>query len=161
RDFSERDRGLVNRLYPHLVQAFRNTASLARICRDVNELVEMLEGPTSSVVVLGGNGLVRRWSEQAKRWIAQYCRTPFPASGDRLPDCFGEWYIRQLALVAEETLLPSPRDPLVVDKNGRQLTAQLIPDHFGNEHLLLLNEKRGDVSWNALGEHGLTPRESE
>src|SRR5262249_22711567 len=49
----------------------------------------------------------------------------------------------------------------VVDKSGRQLTVQLIPDHFRDEHLLLLNEKRGDVSWTALGRHGLTPRESE
>lgn len=161
RDFSERERNLMNRLYPHLTQAFRNTASLNRFCRDVDELVEMLEGPTSSVIVLAGNGGVKRWTEQARNWIAQYCRTPFPANGDRLPDCFADWYRRQLALVAQETLAPSPRDPLVVDKNGRQLNVQLIPDHFRDEHLLLLNEKCRETSWSALGEHGLTPRESE
>lgn len=161
RDFTERERALMNRLYPHLVQAFRNTASLNRFCRDVDELVETLEGPMSSVIVLAGNGCVKRWTEQAKTWIAQYCRTPFPAGGDRLPDCFAEWYRRQLALAAQKTLSPSPRDPLVVEKNGRQLTVQLIPDHFRDEHLLLLNEKRRDSSWSALGEYGLTPRESE
>jgi len=48
-----------------------------------------------------------------------------------------------------------------VDGTGRQLTVQLIPDHFRDEHLLLLNEKCRDASWSALGEHGLTPRESE
>jgi DNA-binding CsgD family transcriptional regulator len=161
RDFSERERGLVNRLYPHLVQAFRNTASLNRLCRDVDEFVEMLEGPTSSVIVLAGTGRVKRWTEQARTWIAHYCRTPFPAEADRLPDCFAEWYRRQLALVAQETLLPSPRDPLIVERNGRQLTVQLIPDHFRDEHLLLLNEKRQDSAWSALGDYGLTPRESE
>lgn len=161
RDFTERERALLNRLYPHLVQAFRNTASLNRLSRDVDELFEMLEGPTSSVIVLSETGRVKRWTEQAKSWIAQYCRTPFPASGERLPDCFGEWYRRQLALVAQETLAPSPRDPLIVDKNARQLTVQLIPDHFRDEHFLLLNEKRCDTSWSALGEYGLTPRESE
>jgi DNA-binding CsgD family transcriptional regulator len=160
-DFAERERTLVNRLYPHLVQAFRNTASLNRLSRDVDGLIGMLEGPTSSVIVLAGDGRVKRWMEQGKNWIAQYCRTPFPAETDRLPDCFADWYHRQLALVAQETLAPSPRDPLIVDKNGRQLTVQLIPDHFRDEHLLLLNEKRGDASWNALGEYGLTPRESE
>lgn len=161
RDFSERERALMNSLYPHLIQAFRNTASLNRLCRDVDELFEMLEGPTSSVIVLAGNGRVKRWTEQAKSWIAQYCRTPFPVDEDRLPDCFAEWYRQQLALVARETLSPSPRDPLVVEKDGRQLTVQLIPDHFRDEHLLLLNEKRRDSSWSALGEYGLTPRESE
>ena len=161
RDFSERERVLMDQLYPHLVQAFRNTASLNRFCRNVDELVEMLEGPTSSVIVLSGNGMVKRWTEQAKTWIAQYCRTPFPASGDLLPDCFADWYRRQLALVAQETLSPSPRDPLVVDKSSRQLTVQLIPDHFRDEHLLLLNEKGRDASWSTLGDHGLTPRESE
>lgn len=161
RDFAERDRMLINRLHPHLVQAFRNTASLNRLSRDVDGLVGMLEGPTSSVIVLAGNGRVKRWTEQGKSWIAQYCRTPFPAEADRLPDCFGDWYGRQLALVAKETLTPSPRDPLIVDKDGRQLTVQLIPDHFRDEHLLLLNEKRGDASWSALGACGLTPRESE
>ena len=161
RDFTERERALVDRLYPHLVQAFRNTASLNRLCRDVDELVEMLEGPTSSVVVLGGSGGVKRWSEQAKKWVAQYCRTPFPAEADRLPDCFAEWYQRQLALAAHETLSPTPREPLIVDKNGRQLTVQFVPDHFRDEHLLLLNEKRRDSSWTALAASGLTPRESE
>lgn len=161
RDFTERERALLNRLHPHLVRAFRNTAALTRMSRDVDALFELLEGPTSSVVVLSETGAVKRWTGQAKAWIAQYCRTPFPAGGDRLPDCFSDWYRRQLELVAQQTLAPQPRDPLVVEKNGRQLTAQLIPDHFHDEHLLLLNEKRRDASWTALGEHGLTPRESE
>lgn len=161
RDFTERERGLLNRLYPHLVRAFRNTASLNRLSRDVDALFELLEGPTSSVIVLSETGSVKRWTERAKTWIAQYCQTPFPANGDRLPDCFAEWYSRQLAMVAQQTLTPLPRDPLVVNKNCRQLTVQLIPDHLHDEHLLLLNEKRGDTSWSALGDHGLTPRESE
>ena len=160
-DFTGRERALLNRIYPHLVQAFRNTASLNRLCREVDEFVALLEGPTSSVIVLAANGRVKRWSEQGKTWVAHYCRTPFPAEAERLPDCFAEWYRRQLAAMARAMLLPSPRDPLVVEKNGRQLTVQLIPDHFRDEHLLLLNEKRGDTSWSTLGEYGLTPRESE
>jgi DNA-binding CsgD family transcriptional regulator len=161
RDFTERERGLLNRLHPHLVRAFRNAASLNRLSRDVDALFELLEGPTSSVIALSETGCVKRWAAQAKTWIAQYCRTPFPASGDQLPDCFAEWYQRQLTLVANDTLAPLPREPLIVDRNGRQLTVQLIPDHFHDEHLLLLNEKRGDTAWSALGRHGLTPRESE
>ena len=161
RDFSDRECALLSTLYPHLVQAFHNTASLNRFSRDMDELVEMLEGPTSSVIVLAGNGRVKRWTEQARSWIAQYCRTPFPAVENRLPDCFAEWYRCQLSLVAQETLSPSPRDPLVVERNGRQLTVQLIPDHLRDEHLLLLNEERRDSSWNSLTECGLTPRESE
>ncbi|MGQ0752570.1 MAG: response regulator transcription factor, partial [Betaproteobacteria bacterium] len=51
--------------------------------------------------------------------------------------------------------------PLIVEKDARQLTVQFIPDHFRDEHLLLLNEKRRDTSWSAGGAHGLTPRESE
>ncbi len=161
RDFSARERALMGSLYPHLIQAFRNTASLNRVCRDMDELFQLLEGPTSSVIVLAGDGRVKRWTRQAQTWIAQYCRTPFPAGEDRLPDCFADWHRGQLALVAQETLAPSPREPLVVKKNGRQLAVQLIPDQFRDEHLLLLNEKPGDTSWRALGEHGLTPRESE
>lgn len=161
RDFSDRECALLSMLYPHLVQAFRNTASLNRLGRDINELVELLEGPTSSVIVLAGTGHVKRWTEQARTWIAQYCRTPFPAEENRLPECFADWYRRALALVAQETLAPSRREALIVDKNARQLTVQLIPDHFRDEHLLLLNEKRGDSSWNSLKECGLTPRESE
>ena len=161
RDFSERERALLSTLYPHLVQAFRNIASLNRYCRDLDELVEMFEGPLSSVIVLAGNGRVKRWTEQAKNWIAQYCRTPFPADENRLPDCFAEWYRCQLALVARKTPVPLPREPLIVEKNGRQLTVPLIPDHLRDEHLLLLNEKRRDSSWSSLAECGLTPRESE
>jgi len=161
RDFSERERSLLNLIYPHLVQAFRNTASLTRLHRDVGNVIEMLEGPTSSVIVLSGDGHVKRWTEQARKWIAQYCRTPFPAGEDRLPDCFADWYRGQLDLLAHETLLPTPRDPLVVEKNDRQLLVQLIPDHFRDEHLLLLSEKGSASSWSALAEYGLTPRELE
>ena len=142
-DFSERERALLNTIYPHLTQAFRNTASLTRFHRDVNALMEKLEGPTSSVIVLSGSGRVKRWSEQARTWIAQYCKTPFPVREDRLPDCFAEWYRRQLAVIAQETLSPSPREPLIVEKNGRQLLVQLIPDHFRDEHLMLLSENLG------------------
>ncbi len=161
RDFSDRECALLSTLCPHLVQAFRNTASLSRFCHNMDELVEMLEGPTSSVIVLAGNGRVKRWTEQARTWIAQYCRTPFPAGENRLPDCFAEWYQCQLALVAQEILASPPREPLVVDQDGKQLTVQLIPDYFRDEHLLLLNEKRRDSSWSSLAEYGLTPRESE
>jgi hypothetical protein len=93
----------------------------------VDELVDMLEGPTSSVIVLAANGRVKRWSEQARTWIAQYCRTPFPTEADRLPDCFADWYRRQLALVAQETLLPSPRDPLVVTRTAGSSPCSLFP----------------------------------
>ena len=161
RDFSERERALLGTLHPHLVQAFRNIASLNRYCQDLDELVRMLEGPISSVIVLAGDGCVKRWTEQAKNWINQYCRTPFPAEENRLPECFAEWYQCQLAKVACESPSAAPRDPLIVEKNGRQLTVQLIPDHLRDEHLLLLNEKRRDSSWSSLAEHGLTPRESE
>jgi DNA-binding CsgD family transcriptional regulator len=161
RDFSERERALLGTLYPHLVQAFRNIASLNRYCQDLDELVRMLEGPISSVIVLAGNGRVKRWTEQARNWITQYCRTPFPAEENRLPECFADWYRGQLAKVAREAPSAAPRDPLFVEKNGRQLTVQLIPDHLRDEHLLLLNEKRRDSSWSSLAERGLTPRESE
>jgi hypothetical protein len=36
----------------------------------VGGLFEMLEGPTSSVIVLSESGRVKRWIEQAKSWIA-------------------------------------------------------------------------------------------
>ena len=161
RDFSDRECAMLSMLYPHLVQAFHNTASLNRFGRDMNELIELLEGPTSSVIVLAGNGRVKQWTEQARAWIVQYCQTPFPAEENQLPDCFADWYRRQLSLVAQDNPARSPRDPLIVEKNGRELEVQLVPDHLRDEHLLLLNEKRRDSSWSSLAECGLTPRESE
>jgi len=161
RDFTERERSLMNRLYPHLVQAFRHVASLDRYSRGMDELVEMLEGPTSSVIVLAGDGRIKRWSAQAKTWVARYCRTPLPLCGERLPDCFLAWYRRQVDRVGRERAPAQPRDVLLVEKDGRQLAVQFVPDYLRDEHLLLLNEKRCDTPWRALSEYGLTPRESE
>jgi DNA-binding CsgD family transcriptional regulator len=161
RDFTERERGLLNRLYPHLAQAFLHLASLDRYCRGMDELVDMMEGPTSSVIVLAGDGRIKRWSAQAKTWVARYCRTPFPVDDERLPDCFASWYRRQLERVARDRTVTQPSDALIVEKDGRQLSVQFIPDYLRDEHLLLLNEKRGDMPWRALTEYGLTPRESE
>jgi hypothetical protein len=135
------------------MQASRHVASIRRMCRGLDELVKLLEGPTSSVVVLAGDGRVLRWSEQARHWIARYCRTPFPVEQNRLPDCFAEWYRGQQTRMAQSDheAAAVPRDPLIVDKDGRQLAVQLVPDHLRDEHMLLLNERASDVPWRFAG----------
>lgn len=161
RRFTQRTWALAHCLYPHLLNVYTTLASRSRARRDVDDLVALLEGPTSSVIVLAGTGEVRRWTAQAQQWIRQYCRTPFPTEADRLPDCFAQWYRRQLALAGQAQQVPFAFEPLVAEHDGRQLTVQFIPDDLRDEHLLLLNERQLTTSWAALEPYSLTPRESE
>lgn len=156
-DTGERDR--LELLRPHIVQAHANAAMLGGLRRGIEELVERLQDSTRTVIILTPRGRIQHWSEQARAWIARYCKTVFPRPASRLPECFDRWYRHQVSLQARPLLATPPGEPLVVPAEGRELWARLIPDGVHHRQLLLLEERSTVDPQRPFEQFGLTARE--
>jgi len=139
REFSERDRDVLDLVRPDLEGALRATEARAR-------LAVALANPTlgTAVVLLDPYGEIELASADAERWLAEHFGAA--AHPGWLPAPVAEW----LAL--------PPRPPLVAERDGRRITISLVP---GDPHALLLEEDVASVRAGALVRLGLTPRETE
>jgi len=140
REFSERDRDVLDIACPVLEDALRTTQARGRL---VHALATD-PPPGTAVVLLNRDGEIELSSPDADRWLEEH----FAAAEHPgwLPVPVAEW----LAL--------PPRPPLVSERDGRRLTVRLLP---GDPHALLLEEQVGRFRTDALDRLGLTPRESE
>jgi DNA-binding CsgD family transcriptional regulator len=140
REFSERDRDVLDIVRPGLEGALRAAEARGRLAR-------ALVGkppPGTAVVLLDRYGEIELSSLDAERWLAEH----FGAAEHPgwLPGPVALW----LAL--------PPRPPLVSERDGRRLTVRLLP---GDPHALLLEEEVASFRTDALDRLGLTPRETE
>jgi DNA-binding CsgD family transcriptional regulator len=140
REFSERDRDVLDIAGPVLEDALRTTHARGRLLH----ALAAEPPPGTAVVLLNRDGEIELSSPDADRWLAEH----FDAAEHPgwLPGPVAEW----LAL--------PPRPPLVSERDGRQLTVRLLP---GDPHALLLEEQVARFRTDALDRLGLTPRETE
>ena len=140
REFSERDRDVLDIARPVLEGALRTTQARGRLVR----ALAADPPPGTAVVLLNRDGEIELSSPDADRWLAEH----FDAAEHPrwLPGPVAEW----LAL--------PPRPPLVTERGGRRLTVRLLP---GDPHALLLEEQVASFRTGALDRLGLTPRETE
>ena len=140
RQFSERDRDVLDLARPVLEAALRDARARERLVR----ALAADPPPDTAVVLLDRYGEIEHSSLDAERWLAEH----FEAAEQPgwLPAAVATW----LAL--------PPRPPLVSVRDGRRLTVQLLP---GDPHALLLEEEVASFRPDALDRLGLTPRETE
>ena len=140
REFSERDRDVLDLVRPGLEDALRGAETRARLVR----AFAANPPPGTAVVLLDRYGEIEHSNLDAERWLAEH----FGAAEHPgwLPGPVAEW----LAL--------PPRPALVSVRDGRRLTVQLLP---GDPHALLLEEEVASFRTDALDRLGLTPRETE
>ena len=140
REFSERDRDVLDIARPGLEGALRATQARERLVR----ALAADPPPGTAVVLLDRYGEIELSSPDAERWLAEH----FGAAEHPgwLPGPVAEW----LAL--------PPRPPLVSERDGRRLTVRLLP---GDPHALLLEEEVASFRPDALDRLGLTARETE
>jgi len=139
REFSERDRDVLDIVRPGLEGALRAAEARGRLARAL-----VSRPPGTAVVLLDRYGEIELSSLDAERSLAEH----FGAAEHPgwLPAPVALW----LAL--------PPRPPLVSERDGRRLTVRLLP---GDPHALLLEEEVASFRTDALERLGLTPRETE
>lgn len=140
RQFSERDRELLDLVRPALEAALQEAGARERLVRSL----AVDPPPGTAVVLLDDYGEIEHSSFDAERWLAEHFEPAEHAGW--LPAAVAAW------------LAVPPRPPLVSVRDGRRLTVQLLP---GDPHALLLEEEVASFRPGALVRLGLTPRETE
>lgn len=140
REFSERDRDVLDLVRRALEGALRATEARGRLAR----ALAANPPPGTAVVLLDRYGEIEFSSVDAERWLAEHFGVAEHPGW--LPGPVAEW----LAL--------PPRPPLVAEREGRRLTICLLP---GDPHALLLEEEVASFRTGALDRLGLTARETE
>jgi DNA-binding CsgD family transcriptional regulator len=140
RDFSERDRDVLDLVRPVLEDALRDAHARERF----DHARGASPPPGTAVVLLDSHGEIEQSSFDAERWLGEHFGPAEHAGW--LPGAVASW----LAL--------PPRPPLVSVRDGRRLTVYLLP---GDPHALLLEEEVASFRQDALDRLGLTPRETE
>lgn len=160
RDFSERDRSLLDLLLPHLVQAHRNAAALTRSQHDASHFRRAVEISEQGTIALSDKDRPRWRDERARRWVEEYFEPARRA--DRLPESLARWVGHQRSLLSGEGAVPPPREPLVVKRPGKRLLVRLVADGpEGETDLLILEERHAPLSADSLRALGFTAREAE
>lgn len=154
RDFSERDRRLMDLLRPHLIQAYRN-AEAATIAREEHGLTcDGLEASGIGAIQLDARGRVLEVSGLARRWVERYFG---PLRDGHLPQILADWVRLQRGPRNGE--LPPPPRPLVAQRDGARLVARLLTRPRAS--LILLQKERIMADREALAHFGLSRREAE
>jgi DNA-binding CsgD family transcriptional regulator len=131
RDFSARDRAVLDLLQPHLVHLYR----AAEAKRKLREALALLESTRTAVVLLEADDRVAYASTAARELLGRFCGE----TSIGLPDSLASWL--------RERRSTAIRGPLRIDAGDRSLVVDVVDD------ALLLEERRRMPR--------LTPRERE
>jgi len=156
-DFTDRDRGVLSVLRPHLMTAYANAETVSAFRRTAPAAGGPPETRRREVVFLrrSGRHLI---SPRARYWLTLYFGGGH-ARRDQLPEDLQRWVRAQGTRLGHANTLTEPPRPLVMRREDTRLNIRLIPD--SPDFLLVLEEEDTKVNYPALQQMGLTPRESE
>lgn len=158
RDFSERDRLILNLLRPHLIQAYANAEAIRVMRQEVGLLGQAMEARDQGVVLLTKDGRVRLINSRAQQWLADYFGRS-SQHADHLPVVFRTWLTHQEASLNGTDDVPLPRKPFVVEKQGERLVVRHLCE--ADRCILLMEQEPVSVQPVAFKLSGLTRREVE
>lgn len=159
RDFTERDRSVLNLIRPHLTQAYRNAIALTQTQQELAQLNRTLE--QLGMIVLTRDLKVQRMTCRAGQLLLQYFQVSSP-SVTHLPENLLRWVNYQISQLTVTNEIASPCLPLQLEGEGKRLVVRLIPDPLNEQYLLLLQEELPQsFSAELLTLLGLTLREAE
>jgi DNA-binding CsgD family transcriptional regulator len=156
RDFSERDRSVLNVLRPHFVQAWHNARDRERMRSFLGVAVAAAEQGASGLVVLSDppHELIPGTLVALYRYFGRPTHTsPLPARVDR-------WLAGQRTRLERESSIELLK-PLVAEGGGHRVTLRYLPAPGTEPDALLLGEQERTPRRANLESLGLTAREAE
>ena len=155
RDFSERDKRVLNLFRPQALQAYRNSVAYSRSQRILASFERVTEVDNDGLLLCDRRGRVEyataRAHEVVDRWFG-----PDSASPRSVPAELSEWMTGRAPLATRS----GPAWPLVLARGGSRLVVRCLPGPDGWGAVLLFSElasPRGE----ALMRLGLTARQAE
>ncbi|QYO66870.1 response regulator transcription factor [Leptolyngbya sp. 7M] len=159
RNFSERDRSVLNILRPHFFQAYQNAQAVTRMQQkqaQLNQTIEQL-----SLVILNYDGKVQHITQHAWTLLSQYFQVSHHCNSP-LPEVLQRWIKHQIALFTQIDSFSLPNQSFQMESEGKRLTIRFIFDRKQGQYLLLLEEDPPRTfSIDSLELLGLTRREAE
>jgi DNA-binding CsgD family transcriptional regulator len=153
--FSDRELALMNVVNQPLADAHANAMALSALERRVARLEQIIEAVGRAAIFLKADRRLEFATARALEWISEYFGSAF---SDRLPERLELW-VRQHDEAVQRTLdLPSPRDPLIVERGHQRLVIRLLSYEIGS--IIILEEQTLSISPGALNSLGLSPREN-
>ena len=158
RNFTERDRLILNLIRPHLRQAYDNLAAF----HQVHDHLAQQQSATdqTALIALSTCGTVQWITQKAGEILHRY----FPPSKApmALPDLLQQWVSRQLSMFSQIEEVCKVTRPLRLQLEGRRLTIRFSYCPQVEQLYLLLEEAESEqFSVESLQLLGLTKRESE
>ena len=150
RDFSERDRSVLNLIAPHLINAIRNAFAFER-------LSSALETMESGVIAIDADGKTQFISNFARQSLNHY----FPdqkLADNSLPEVLWAWVTHSLSLKKQ---FAGPIEPFRISAGQGALTIRLLENRQTTEETLLLEERKVLSAELLKARLPLTKRESE
>jgi DNA-binding CsgD family transcriptional regulator len=156
RNFTERDRLILNLLRPHLFQAYSNAQHYHQLQQNLTQFCQSLD--CLSLIILNTSGHIQFITSQATQHLQRY----FAESNESLPlpAHLWAWVKHQISSVAHSSELPNARLPLRIEQDGKQLVIRLVVEQNDDRYLLLLEEQTLSLL-PSLELLGLSPRETE
>jgi DNA-binding CsgD family transcriptional regulator len=158
RNFTERDRLVLNLIRPHLKQAYETLVAFSQVHHQLSEQQSATD--QAALIALSNSGAVKWITRQAGEILHRY----FPPSkaATALPDLLQQWVGRQLSMFAQLEEVCKLARPLRLQLEGRRLTIRFSYCPKVEQLYLLLDETESEqFSVESLQLLGLTKRESE
>ena len=156
RNFTERDRTVLNLLRPHLFQAHSNAQQYHRLQQKLSALQQSVD--CLGLVILDTEGRIQSIAPQAVIWLETYFSKP--KCSLQLPEHLWSWVRYQVNYLTKNSDLPGACLPLRIQQTGRELVIRLVIEQFGQRYLLLLEEQSLSL-FVSLELLGLSQRETE
>jgi DNA-binding CsgD family transcriptional regulator len=157
KQFTRDEQAMMDLLRPHLVEAHANALVVSELARAASRLGPLLEANARGVVILKSDRKIDFATGPARRWIKEYLGSV--CLGERLPEVIELWVRHHEAAIQQTLNLPAPREPLVINRDGRRLIVKLLP--LDGDTALILEEQQLAIDPASIRSLGLSERESE
>lgn len=163
RDFSERDRLVLDLVRPHLIRAFRCAESHSPRRAVLDVLGEVVAEADPAVVLLSSDGSIRLATGPAEEWLRDYLGAPSARCGGHLPHALEPWLRDVRAHGNGAAPLSTPGRDLEIERPYGRLLLRFLPgSEAPDEHdAVLLQERRLAPGPARLRTLGLSERETE
>ena len=145
RDYSDKDRQLLELLRPHLMQARANAQMFTRV-------TTALQGCGGAFLSAGADGTIRYATGEALRSLGPCLGQP--AEAGMLPLCIRHWLLKSAAPGGGSA-------PLVIARDQMRLRITVVSRARDGSCDVLLEQQEDSAAVKRLMGHGLTPREAE
>lgn len=155
RRFSDREQALMNVINQPLAAAHANARALSALERRLRSLEQVLDAAGHAAIFLKADRTIDFATTRALEWTKEYFG---PAQSDRLPEELALWVRHHDTAMQKLLELPSPRNPLIVDRGDRRLVVRLVSSLAGS--IIVVEEQVLFIAPESLKSLGLSPRES-